>query len=94
MAYVIECTDKANAIDIRKANREAHLIYLDSHKDRIIAAGPLLDSTGDGMIGSLLIMDFDNDADVEAFCSNDPYAKAGLFEKVSYRPWKKVYPAG
>lgn len=94
MAYVIECSDKADALAIRKANREAHLMYLENHKDKIIAAGPLLDSNGDGMVGSLLIMDFASDAEVETFCSNDPYAQAGLFEKVTYRPWKKVYPAG
>lgn len=93
MAYVIECTDKTGAIDIRKANREAHLMYLDSHKDRIIAAGPLLDDSAEGMVGSLLIMDFATEAEVETFCANDPYAKAGLFDKVTYRPWKRVYPA-
>ena len=28
----------------------------------------------------------------EKFAEDDPYAKAGLFESVSIRPWKKVLP--
>ena len=35
----------------------------------------------------------DNRAAAEAFVADDPYAKAGLFESVTIRPWRKVYPA-
>ncbi len=28
----------------------------------------------------------------ETFAANDPYAKAGLFESVTIKPWKKVFP--
>ena len=37
-------------------------------------------------------MEFDDMAQAQAFADNDPYAKAGVFESVSIKPWKKVYP--
>jgi uncharacterized protein YciI len=51
--------------------------------------------TDDGtrMTGSLLIMDFADRKLAEAFAANDPYNKAGLFENVVIRRWKKVIPA-
>ena len=93
MAVVIECLDKEGALEIRKANREAHLAYLKTHMDKVVAVGPLLDDAGESMVGSLLVMDFANRAEAEKFCENDPYAKAGLFQSVSIKNWKKVFPA-
>lgn len=93
MAYVIECIDKKDGLDIRKANRDAHLAYLKDHMDKVIAAGPLLSEEAGHMTGSLLIMDFHSEAEADHFCDNDPYAKAGLFQSITVRPWKKVFPA-
>ena len=44
------------------------------------------------MNGSLVILDLADQSEAEAFAANDPYAKAGLFEKVIIQPWKKVLP--
>ncbi|RED49091.1 YciI family protein [Aestuariispira insulae] len=93
MAVVIECLDKDGALEIRKANREAHLAHLKSHMDKIIAAGPLLDDANETMVGSVLVMDFADKEAAQDFCDNDPYAKAGLFKSVSIKNWKKVLPA-
>ena len=52
-------------------------------------AGPLLDEAGK-MIGSLVIIEVETRADAEAWATNDPYAKAGLFAKTRIEAWKKV----
>ena len=44
------------------------------------------------MTGSVLIVEFDDSAAAERFAADDPYAKAGLFETVTIRPWRKVLP--
>ena len=87
MLYVISCTDKAGSGDIRAANRTAHLAYLESFGDKVFAAGPT-SSTEDAsaMTGSLLIVEFDDSAAAERFTTDDPYAKAGLFESVTIKP--------
>lgn len=42
------------------------------------------------MCGSLLIMEAESRAEVEAWAAADPYAKAGLFQSVEIRAWKRV----
>lgn len=87
MLYAIICTDKPGHLDIRKANREAHLAYLD--ETAAVHAGPFLNETGD-MTGSLVVIEAADRAGAEAWAANDPYAKAGLFETVRIEAWKKV----
>ena len=91
MYYIIHCFDKKDALQLRMDNRPAHVAYLKSSGDKLHAAGPTLDANGN-MNGSLVIMELENLADAEDFAANDPYAKAGLFEKVFIQPWKKVLP--
>ena len=93
MLFAIICHDKKDSSSVRMANRPAHLEYLGGHKEKAFAAGPMMTDDGDGMIGSLLIMDFADKAEVESFAAGDPYNQAGLFETVTVVPWKKVIPA-
>ncbi len=92
MLFMIHCVDKDGAQDLRAANREAHLTYLKGFADKIFAAGPLLREDGEGMAGSLLLMEFPDRAAVEAFAREDPYAKSGVFQSVEIKAWKKVLP--
>jgi uncharacterized protein YciI len=94
MLYTIHCIDKPDRGEIRKANRTAHLGYLAAHRDKVAQAGPLLSEDGESMIGSLLIMEFENRAEAEAFVAGDPYNMADLFEAVTIARWKVVIPSG
>ncbi|AXO13240.1 MULTISPECIES: YciI family protein [Thalassospira] len=92
MHFYIRCVDKPGHLDVRKANREDHLAYIKGgFADRIVAAGPTLDPDMEGMNGSVFIIEFDAIEDAREFAANDPYAKAGLFESVVIRPFKKVF---
>ncbi|MBT3658775.1 MAG: YciI family protein [Rhodospirillaceae bacterium] len=94
MHFVISCQDKADGgLELRKANRDAHIAYLQNHKSQLVAAGPTLSDDGETMNGSVIIMAFAGRAAAQTFCDNDPYAKAGVFENVSITAWKKVHPA-
>jgi len=88
MLYALICTDKAEKLDVRKANRDAHLAYI---KDSgvVAMAGPFLDDAGQ-MCGSLLVLKVETRAEAEAWAANDPYAKADLFAKVRIEAWNKV----
>lgn len=86
--FALICTDKADHLPTRMANREAHIAYLNS-SGVVAQAGPFLDAAG-GMCGSLIVLDVPDRAGAEAWAANDPYAKAGLFAKVRIEEWKKV----
>jgi len=80
------CWDKKKGVEgLRPATRKAHLEYL-IDSERIIAAGPLFETTGDGAdggpVGSLVLFNSKSAEDAANFCANDPYALAGLFDDV------------
>lgn len=88
--FTLYCIDKPGHQQVRLDNRAAHLDYAKQWADKTLTGGPLLSADGDSMVGSLLVIDFEDAAAAEAFCANDPYAKAGLFESVTVRPFKAV----
>ena len=91
MLFVISCEDKPVSLALRLANRDAHLRYLENFSAQVVMAGPYLNAD-DQPIGSMLIMEFPDEAAAVSFSDNDPYALASLFQSVSVRPWKKTLP--
>jgi uncharacterized protein YciI len=85
--FVLICTDKPSALALRIATREAHLAHVRQHPGFVRLAGPLLDDRGE-MAGSLFIVEAPDRAAVEAFTAADPYALAGLFDRVEIRAWR------
>ena len=92
MQFAIVCLDKPDHGHLRAENRPAHLDYLNAILGHILLAGPFLSEDGERPVGSLLIMEFDEQDQARAFAEGDPYARAGLFESVTIRPFRKVLP--
>lgn len=88
MLYAFYCIDKPDHQEVRLANREAHVAFLKQSEVRL--AGPLTTDDGSGMIGSLLVVELADRAAAEAWAAADPYAKAGLFERVEIRAFRQV----
>ncbi|WP_186399896.1 YciI-like protein [Stappia sp. P2PMeth1] len=89
MLYALICTDKPDALQTRLDNRADHLAFLKAMGDKLKAAGPFLNDDG-GMTGSLVVIEAANRDEALAVASEDPYARAGLFESVEIRPWNWV----
>ena len=88
MRFALMTKDKPGALQTRMDNREAHLAYI-TDTGVVEMAGPVLDDDGQ-MCGSLIVLEVADLAAAQAWADNDPYAKAGLFEAVTLRAWKKV----
>ena len=88
MRVALICIDKPNGLEIRTANRPAHLEHLNG-SGVVELAGPFLDAQG-AMCGSLIVLSVDTMAEAEAWAAADPFAKAGLFSSVEIREWRKV----
>ena len=88
--YIVTCLDKKNSLKKRLANRELHLKYLKSFKNKIILAGPILNKTNKSK-GSVLILKFQNRFELNNFLKNDPYSKVGLFETINVEIFKRVF---
>jgi uncharacterized protein YciI len=88
MFYTLICTDKAGHLEVRKANRDAHLAYLKA-SGVVQQAGPFVDADG-AMCGSLVVLAVADRAAAQDWADNDPYAKAGLFQDVRIEAWNRV----
>ncbi|SET60995.1 YciI family protein [Oceanicella actignis] len=89
MPHILICKDKPGHLEVRKANRDAHLAYAEQ-SGLVIFGGPMTDEGG-AMIGSVLVLDTEDRARAEDFAAGDPYARAGLFESVEIRGFRKVF---
>ncbi|MEW9920088.1 YciI family protein [Marimonas sp. MJW-29] len=86
---MIHCLDYKDALDRRLANYDAHKAYLSKPPVKIVISGPLLADDEKTMIGSMVLVEAESLADVEAFHRNDPFFAAGIWEEVSIRPFNK-----
>lgn len=92
MLFFVFHQDRPDAADLRAATREAHLEYLGGFDVRV--GGPTLSDDGEGMNGTVIILDVADRNAAAAFVAGDPYVEAGLFEQTVVRPWKQVVLRG
>ncbi len=99
MLYAIICEDVDASLEKRKSARPAHLKRLETLKGegRLVLAGPhpAIDSNDPGeagFSGSLIVAEFDSLEDAQAWADADPYNPAGVYKKVTVKPFKKVLP--
>ena len=100
MWYAITGEDVPASLEKRITARPAHLERLNQlqSEGRLLLAGPFpaVDSTDPGpagFTGSLIVAEFDSLESAQAWAEADPYLAAGVYAKVSVKPFKKVLPA-
>jgi len=91
LLFLALCFDKPDHVDLRLSTRPAHLAYLDRYAAQVKLGGPFIE--GDKPVGSMLILDCADEASARALLAEDPYAQAGLFERVELKAWKRVVGA-
>jgi hypothetical protein len=82
MLYIIYQVDKPDSEVIRAANRAAHFAYLDEHEDILVLGGAMLAEDGTTRLGSVLIINVRGREEAERFSANEPFRRAGLFERI------------
>jgi len=99
MLYAIISEDAPGSLQRRVGSRPAHVARLEALKaeGRLVLAGPhpLIDSNDPGpagFSGSLVVAEFDSRELAIAWASEDPYVAAGVYAKVTVKPFKRVLP--
>jgi uncharacterized protein YciI len=99
MLYAIISDDVADSLSLRLAARPAHFERLNElqQQGRLILAGPhpSIDSEDPGQAGfsgSLVVAEFGDLSQAQAWADADPYVAAGVYAKVAVKPFKKVLP--
>jgi uncharacterized protein len=94
MPYLIETWDKPNHQHVRQQTRAEHLAFLEANKAKLLACGAKLNDDGSDAGGGIYIVGLESRAEAESFIADDPFTKAGLFERVLTVRWRKAYLAG
>lgn len=94
MLFAIHTIAKPDSEDVIKKLQNEHRTYLQPRLGSVYLGGPLLDSDGETRIGGLLIMEFDNYDEAERFFEEQPYAKAGIIEKILIHPFIPLVKQG
>ena len=99
MWYAIISEDREDTLDKRLSSRPAHVERLTALRDegRLLIAGPhpAVDSPDPGpagFTGSLVVVEFDSLQDAKAWADEDPYVAAGVYARVTVKPFNLVLP--
>ena len=99
MLYAIISEDVPDSLPLRKIARPDHIKRLEEllAQCRIIVGGPFpaidsSDPSDAGFTGSLLVAEFDSLEEAQAWAQEDPYVKAGVYERSIVKPFKQVVP--
>jgi uncharacterized protein YciI len=99
MLYAILSEDHPESLPLRLQARPVHLERLQALQadGRLLLAGPhpAIDSEDPGAAGfsgSLIVAQFDSLADAQAWADADPYVGAGVYARVTVKPFRKTFP--
>jgi len=100
LLYAILSEDAPGTLELRLRARPAHLARLEAlqAEGRLILAGPhpAVDSPDPGpagFTGSLVVAEFATLEVAQAWADDDPYLRAGVYARVTVKPFKKVLPS-
>jgi len=97
--YAIISDDHEGTLDKRISARPEHLARLSALMDegRLLIAGPhpAVDSPDPGpagFTGSLIVAEFPSLEVAKAWAADDPYMSAGIYRKITVKPFNRVLP--
>jgi uncharacterized protein len=99
MFYSICCEDSENSLEKRLKSRPEHIVRVQElqKQGRLLVAGPnpAIDSEDPGpagFSGSIIIAEFDSLQDAESWIQDDPFVHAGVYDKITVKPFKLTAP--
>ena len=94
MLYAVLFTDNPAHAEARTRLMPAHLDFLERHRGRIRAAGPLRNAVEGTAAGGLWLVEADSAEAVGALYREDPFWPTGLRQEVRVLQWTQVFADG
>jgi uncharacterized protein len=92
MLFAIRFHDHPGRIEVRRQQLQAHIAWLDVHKDVILVGGSLRQSPEEDPVGGLWIVEAASKETVEELIAQDPFSIHGLRERHEIFHWSKAFP--
>lgn len=90
--FAVRFHDHAHQVSVRQAQMQAHLAWLDGHKEHILVAGSLRPDPGLPPVGGLWVVRADSRAEVQTLVETDPFWRHGLRASCEILHWSKAFP--
>lgn len=90
MLFAVIFTDRPASADLRAANLQAHIDWLETHKDMIPVGGSLRMEPDQTPKGGLWIAHAESKASLDAVLKTDPFYTAGLRQSYEILHWSKA----
>ncbi|WP_407875695.1 YciI family protein [Qipengyuania nanhaisediminis] len=79
--FCFYCRDGENSDTLREVHKQAQREFMAEHEENYRAAGPLTNARGD-FVGSLLIIEAEDEAAARATVNDDPYLTGGVWQSI------------
>jgi uncharacterized protein len=93
MLYAVIFTDKPNHGHVRAAQLQAHIDWLEQHRDIIPVGGSLRRAADEVPKGGLWIAQAESKEQLDALIQTDPFVTSGLREGYEILIWGKANAA-
>ena len=93
MQFVVKAYDGPGMLEKRMEVRPRHLEGMNKMSRHIICAGGMLDEEGK-MKGSVLVLEFDSRADLDAYLAQEPYVLEHVWDRIEVDPMNVVIVNG
>jgi uncharacterized protein YciI len=84
--------DLAAAERVRAVAEDAHVAWLEKHRDRVLVAGALRPTEGGPATGGLWLIEAESAAEARRICTGDPFFTEGLRKSFRLESWSKGFP--
>ena len=89
MAYFAWGINKPDTQDERSGLIQEHWDFIDKYQERLVARGPVLEFLDTSIVlGSIHILEIESLIEFEKFIYKEPFAHAGLFEKIIFHKFE------
>lgn len=88
--FAVLFTDRPGHSELRATHLQAHIDWVDAHKDQVLVAGSLRHEPGDVPKGGLWIVESESKDAVFALIQSDPFTTCGMRQGVEVFHWNKA----
>ena len=92
MLFAVRFHDRIDRTDVRREHLQAHIRWLDKHKDVVLMGGSLRQELDENPIGGLWLVEAPDKNVVEVLILSDPFSIHGLREHHEIFLWSKAFP--
>jgi uncharacterized protein len=92
MLFAVLFADKPGHGQLRAEQLEAHIAWIDQHKDMVLVAGSLREEPQDVPWGGLWVVEAESKAAVIEMMKSDPFYVFGLRQSIEVLHWNKALP--